>query len=158
MREWWCCTPCLPCGALTKAETMFLLEPGLTLARPHWLRAFLFYIWIGASTTVARSVPPCPECVSPVRCRRLLLPHRLSCTPVGGLHREQAASATWAKLPHSCLKLILTQRRLLLEQKAKKEQAVAKARENQLASASRACTFYIPLPEFWHAQRKISLN
>ena len=49
---------------------------------------------------------------------------------------------------------MLTQRRLLLEQKAKKEQAVAKARENQLASASRACTFYIPLPEFWHAQRK----
>ena len=58
------------------------------------------------------------------------------------------------KLPHSCLELILTQRRLLLEQKAKKEQAVAKARENQLASASRACTFYIPLPEFWHVQRK----
>ena len=82
----------------------------------------------------------------------------LPSTSAGGLRQEQAGAAIWAKLPHSCLELILTQRRLLLEQKAKKEQAVAKARDNQLASASRACTFYIPLPEFWHAQRKISLN
>ena len=102
----------------------------------------------------------CPECatLSRVRISSALQAPPPASPPLMHACRWAASRASGfsnlGKLPHSCLELILTQRRLLLEQKAKKEQAVAKALENQLASASRACTFYIPLPEFWHVQRK----